>query len=202
MDHKQRQINTDTTNRRYSMFGPSDLLEVRRKIAVIVPLAVMALLATPALPASAATPSADLATTITAHGTNVLGGYIGYTITVTNNGPDAASHVIMTDRIPSSSWTRYPTTFYCVGSVPPVGGGQGWCGRLPNSVSCTAPAVGSPGTVTCTTSSLAQGASMTIEMAIHVGFYFGRQAVGDTATVTSGTFDPDMANNTASVAVI
>ena len=182
------------------MSGLSDLFSIRRKFALVLPLAAMAFLATPALPAGAAIPSADLATTITAHGTHVQGGYIGYTITVTNNGPDAASNVIMTDHIPLSMWSRYPTTFYCVGSVAPVG--QGWCGPLPKRVSCTAPPVGSPGTVSCTKSSLAPGASKTIEMAIRVGFYFNRQGIVDTATVTSSTFDPDTANNTASVGVV
>ncbi|TMM02866.1 MAG: DUF11 domain-containing protein [Actinobacteria bacterium] len=176
------------------------LFYVRRKFAVIVPLVVMAFLATPALPAGAASPSADLATTITAHGTNVQGGSIGYTITATNNGPDAASGVVMTDHIPFSMWSRYPTTFLCVGSVQPVGT-PGWCGPLQSSVSCTAPPVGSTGTVSCTTRSLAPGASMTIEMAIHVGFYLSSHLVEDTATTTSGTFDPNTANNTASVAV-
>jgi uncharacterized protein len=177
-----------------------DLFNVWRRFAVITPLAVMAFLATSALPASAASASADLATTIAAHGTNVQGGSIGYTITVTNNGPDAASDAIMTDHIPASMWSRYPTTFYCVGSVKPVGT-PGWCGPLPSSVSCTTPPVGSTGTVSCTTSSLAPGASMTIEMAIRVGFYFSFQLVQDTATATSSTFDPNTANNTASVAV-
>jgi uncharacterized repeat protein (TIGR01451 family) len=143
---------------------------------------------------AATTQSADLATTITAHGTSVQGGYIGYTITVTNNGPDAASGVSVTDHIPASMSSRYPTTFYCVGSVPPVGSGQGWCGPLPSGVSCTA-------TVNCYTSSLGPRASMTIEMAIHVGLYLHNQAVGDTATATSSTFDPNTANNTAGVAV-
>ena len=182
------------------MSGFSDLLNARQTFALVVPLAAMAFVATRALPASAASPSADLATTIAAHGTNVQGGYVGYTITVTNNGPDAASGVIMTDHIPASMWSRYPTTFYCVGSVAPVGT-PGWCGPLPSSVSCTTPPVGSTGTAICTTSSLAPGASRTIEMAIRVGFHFSFQLVQDTATATSSTFDPNTANNTASVAV-
>jgi uncharacterized repeat protein (TIGR01451 family) len=169
------------------------LFNARRNAAVIVPLAVTAFLATSAPRASAASPSADLATTITAHGFSTLGGYAGYTITVTNNGPDAASNVVMTDNVPRSISPLYPTRFYCVGSVLPVGT-PGWCGPLPSGVSCTR-------TVTCTTSSLPPGASMTIEMAINVGLYFHFQLLEDTATVTSTTFDPNTNNNTASVAI-
>jgi hypothetical protein len=50
-----------------------------RRVAVIIPLAVTAFLITPAFRATAASPSADLATRITAPGTKVVGGFIGHT---------------------------------------------------------------------------------------------------------------------------
>jgi hypothetical protein len=169
-------------------------------LALISMLGAIAFAANPALPASAATPSADLATTLGEIGIACCGGYMGYPITVTNHGPNPASNVVITDPTPRYMFSRYPTTFYCVGSVPRPGSGAGWCGPLPPNVSCPAPPkVGSPGTLTCTISSLKAGASVTIIMAIHLGFYFHNQLVCDTATATSSTFDPNTANNTAEV---
>jgi hypothetical protein len=171
----------------------SNVLNVGRTVAgVILPLAVIAFLAAGALSASAASPSADLATTMRAYGTNVLGGYDFYGITVSNNGPDAASDVVMTDHIPLSTWSRYPTTFVRVGSSSTFA-------PLPQSVSCTTPRVGSTGTVSCATSSLAPAASVTVWIEIRIGFYMNNQIFADTASATSSTFDPNTNNNTATV---
>jgi hypothetical protein len=41
---------------------------------------------------------------------------------------------------------------------------------------------------------------MTIDMEVLSGLYFHNQLMIDTATVSSVTFDPDTANNTATVA--
>lgn len=147
---------------------------------------------------AATAPRADLATTLTSTGIATPGGYMGYAITVTNNGPDT-SDVAVTDTTPSSLPTK-PTTFYCVGSVPSPGSGLGWCGPLPASVKCTEPAVGSAGTVSCSTASLVPGASMAVIMAIRVGFYLHNQAICDTANATSTTtVDPNTGNNSATV---
>jgi uncharacterized repeat protein (TIGR01451 family) len=141
---------------------------------------------------------ADLATALSARGIATPGGYMGYTITVTNDGPDA-SDVAVTDTTPSGLPTR-PTTFYCVGSVPSPGSGAGWCGPLPAGVKCTEPAVGSAGTLSCMSASLLPGASMTVIMAIRVGFYLHNQAICDTANASSTTtVDPDTGNNSATV---
>ena len=172
----------------------------RSSLALIPALTAIAIATTPALTASATTPpSADLASTLTSQGIAIPGGAMGYKITVTNNGPNTASDMIITDSTPSSPWKLHPTTFLCVGSVPLPGSGAGWCGPLPSNVSCTAPKVGSPGTVTCTTSSLLAHASMTIIMAIDVGFYLHNMAICDMASATSSTSDSNTANNTATV---
>jgi Domain of unknown function DUF11 len=144
--------------------------------------------------------TADLSISLGAYGTNVLGGYNGFPIAVTNLGPSNAEMPVIKDTIPVSAFggTRYPTTFYCVGSV---GSTTGWCGPLPTGVFCTDPAVGQGGTVTCSQASLKPGATMKIIIAVHVGLYLNRQAMIDTATVSSATFDPDTANNTATVPV-
>jgi Domain of unknown function DUF11 len=169
-------------------------LSARGKRNALIPaLVAIALLAAPALPASAASPTADLATTIISPTITNTGSYLYYAITVTNNGPDTASNVVMADHTPWYPWSLHPTTFYCVGS------GSAWCGPLSPGVWCTAPKRGFAGTVSCTTASLVPGASMTITMIVHVGFYLHNQVVIDTATATSSTFDPNTANNTATV---
>jgi uncharacterized repeat protein (TIGR01451 family) len=162
------------------------------RILAAVALAV-SVAATAAPVAQANAQSADLATTIVSPSTTSVGSYLYYTITATNNGPDSASNVVISDATPSNMWAAQPTTFYCVGS------GTAWCGKLKPSVSCTTPNVGSTGTVSCTTASLSAGASMTITMVVHVGFYMHNQLVVDTAKAASNTFDPNTANNTATV---
>jgi uncharacterized repeat protein (TIGR01451 family) len=143
--------------------------------------------------ASYAAQTADLATTATLQGIATLGGYMGLTTTVTNNGPKTALNVVITNPIPRSLSTTYPTTFYCVGS--PIT--TGWCGPLPAGVSCTAPSVGSGGTVTCATASLAPGNMMTVIVAIRVGFYLHNMSFCDSSSGTSSIFDPNTANNSA-----
>ena len=142
--------------------------------------------------------TADLAATMTGRGIAIPGGSMGFTITVANNGPDPASNVIVSDATPAG-WPTKPTKFLCVGGVTSPGSGMGWCGPLPSSVSCTHPLVGSPGTTNCTTASLQPGASMTVVVALVVGFYFHNQAFCDSAFTTSDTFDPNPGNNQAGV---
>jgi hypothetical protein len=162
-----------------------DLNARRKGFALIPALVAIVSLGAPALSASAASPSADLATTINSPYDAHSHSYLFYTITVTNHGPDPASNVASTDGTPSRA------TFYCVGS--------GWCGPLSTGVFCTHPPVGSPGTVSCTIASLPSGASMTVTMIVRTGLYFPFQAIWNSATATSSTFDPNTANNTATV---
>jgi hypothetical protein len=162
----------------------------RRIINLIPGLFVAALLSAPMAHASA---SADLASSIVSPSTTSVGSYLYYTITAKNNGPDAASNVVISDHTPWYPWAAHPTTFYCVGS------GTAWCGTVAAGVTCTHPPVGSAGTVSCATGSLASDSSMTITVVVHVGFYMHNQLVSDSAMTTSDTFDPSTANNTASV---
>ena len=122
------------------------------------------------------TQSADLSTsiqgpTICAHQGNIV-----YTITVTNHGPNTASNVVMTDSTPlHTAFTGVTTT----------------------TGSCTTPPVGGAGTVSCKATSLPNAASMTIKLDVKITFALHNQAIGDTATATSATFDPTTADNTA-----
>jgi uncharacterized repeat protein (TIGR01451 family) len=91
-----------------------------------------------------------------------------YTVTVTNNGPDPAEGVVVTDTLPGT------VTF--VSSTPSVG-------------SCSGTA-----TITCMLGTLADGATATIDIVVkptQVG------QISNTATVAATTTDPNLSNNTA-----
>lgn len=102
-----------------------------------------------------------------------------YTLTVTNGGPGVASGVVASDTLPTG------TVFSSVSAT------QG---------SCTAPAVGSAGTVSCSVSSLSSGASFTVTLVVTVNAA-GGTTLNDTASVSANTYDPNTANNSAAVAI-
>jgi uncharacterized repeat protein (TIGR01451 family) len=121
---------------------------------------------------------ADLSVGLTAspnpvkHGANLT-----YTITVANGGPGASSNVVMSDTLPSG------TVFASVATT--LG-------------ACSAPAVGGTGTVTCTASSLGNGASYTVTLVVTVQAG-GGATLSDTTSVSASTLDSNSANNTATV---
>ena len=105
------------------------------------------------------------------------GSNLTYTVTLTNNGPDAATTAGWSDVLPTG------TTFV---SLPAV---AGW--------SCTTPAVGAAGTVNCTNPSFAVGtATFTLTVAVAPTVASGT-VLSNTANVTSTTGDPNGANNSA-----
>lgn len=107
----------------------------------------------------------------------IAGNNLTYTITVTNNGPDAANAASWTDTLPAG------TTFVSLAS--------------PGAWSCTTPAVGAGGTVTCTNPVFAAGnAVFTLVVAVDASTAAGT-VLGNTATATATTADPDTANNSA-----
>jgi uncharacterized repeat protein (TIGR01451 family) len=113
--------------------------------------------------------AADLTVTKTdAEDPIVPGGTQTYTITVTNNGPSPALSVSLDDTLPTG------TTFLSLASP------GGW--------SCTTPAVGSGGTVSCSTAALAVGspAVFTLQVVFDVGLAEGT-VVTNEATVSSAT---------------
>ena len=124
--------------------------------------------------------SADLAVTKTDTPDPVPAGQdLTYTILVTNNGPATALAVALTDTVPAT------TTFRSV-STP-----AGW--------SCTAPAVGGTGTVSCTLAALASGQSsaVTLRVRVDVGATPG-STITNTASVSSAVADPVAGNNSGS----
>ena len=110
----------------------------------------------------------------------VPGGNITYTQVVTNNGPQDAVNATFIEAVPGN------TTFQSLAVAP------GW--------SCTTPAVGSAGNISCTNPDVpsAAGGTFTVVVQVIPGTVNGTQIL-DTASVSSGTNDPNLANNTASV---
>jgi uncharacterized repeat protein (TIGR01451 family) len=101
-----------------------------------------------------------------------------YTATVTNHGPAAASGVQLTDTLPAGVRSLL--------ILRPAG----W--------SCPAPPVFSSGTITCTTASLASGASATFHFAV-LNLEPRGGSLRDSATVSATTTDPNPANNQATI---
>ncbi|HEX2835217.1 MAG TPA: DUF11 domain-containing protein [Thermoanaerobaculia bacterium] len=121
------------------------------------------------------TPDANLAVTNTdSPDPSTQGGIITYTQTVTNNGPDAATNASLTTA------TGAGTTFQSFNAP------AGW--------SCSTPAVGATGTITCTNPSFANAAVAVFTLVVNVT---GTGTIGNTATISSSTYDPAPANNTA-----
>ena len=120
-------------------------------------------------------PQADLSIAKSAAKTAQTGKGLTYTITVKNNGPDSAADVLVNDVLPAG------TSFV----------------SLTPSAGCLTPAVGFTGTVSCSYASLASGASLgDIKIVVKVTAK-GNAQLNNTATVSSTTFDPNPANNSA-----
>ena len=119
---------------------------------------------------------ADLSVTNGAPTTVLTGTHLTYTIVVTNNGPNTAHVVTLTDDLPKGTTFVYAT---------------------PNAGSCKTPAMGAAsGKVTCTVPSLANGSGFIVIMVVNVTYKSGK-TVTDTASVGSPVFDPTTTNNSA-----
>jgi len=119
--------------------------------------------------------TADLAISKTAAPNPVIAGSnLTYTITITNNGPDAAESVTVTDILPEA------TTLISCGAT-----GGGVCSGADNNRAVTF-------------ASLAPGASATITLVVNVKCSLGNgRIVSNTATASTATFEPEQSNNTA-----
>jgi len=138
-------------------------------LATLCSLAALAGWAAPAqaVRSSQRTPEADLATTMSpTRGFTNYGNRVSFTATVTNEGPNTAQNVVVTD------------SFFTASFVSVSGPG------------CTPPPI------TCTTASLAPGHSITITVGLVVRAIHN-QLMGNSATATSSTYDPNTSNNTA-----
>jgi uncharacterized repeat protein (TIGR01451 family) len=122
---------------------------------------------------------ADLTVSLTpSPTTGAVGANITYTVKVTNNGPEAARVVTLTDAVPDD------TTFVS------NSGATGW--------TCNNPVVGVDGVINCTRSSLDPAASSTFTIVVKVNDTVESGLITDTVSVSSSTFDPVSTNNTRS----
>ncbi|MDP9343650.1 MAG: hypothetical protein M3Q23_16475 [Actinomycetota bacterium] len=103
------------------------------------------------------------------------GANLTYTITVKNNGPNAATGVSLTDTLP-------PDTTFVSLTCP-----AGW--------TCATPAVGGTGTVTATNPSVPNGASATFTLVVKVSLTPTKCTITNTAKVTTTNIDPNSAND-------
>jgi uncharacterized repeat protein (TIGR01451 family) len=108
------------------------------------------------------------------------GGSITYTQIVTNGGPFDAVNAIFSETIPAN------TTFTSI--VTPAG----W--------TCATPAVGATGNISCTNLDVSNGGTSTFTVVVTTGALTtnGTQIV-DVDNIISGTSDPNLANNSATV---
>lgn len=103
---------------------------------------------------------------------------IAYAITVSNAGPATALAVTLTDTVPTN------TTFRSIGSA------QAW--------SCSTPAVGGTGGITCTLASLAAGRTSILILRVRVGPGTGAgTTISNTVNVTNAVTDTVPGNNLA-----
>jgi uncharacterized repeat protein (TIGR01451 family) len=122
-------------------------------------------------------PTADLSVSKSAiSSTASAGGQAIFSMQVTNNGPSAASSVVITDDVPAN------TTFQ---SFDQLGG---------PTFTCTSPNVGETGSTSCTIASLGRGETAFFLASYQIDAVANGTVISNTATVTSGTTDPPNAN--------
>jgi uncharacterized repeat protein (TIGR01451 family) len=124
---------------------------------------------------------ADLVITKTGPATALPLSNVTYTLGASNAGPGTSFGVSMTDTLPAG------TTFV---SLTQAAG---------PTMSCVTPAVGAGGTITCTAASLANAASVSFSLVVHLGA--GATSVANTASVSATTTDPAPLNNSATATI-
>lgn len=125
------------------------------------------------------TPSADLSVTKTDLPDPVnVNANLTYTITVTNNGPSSATSASLSDVLPAG------VNFVSLTSP------AGW--------TCTTPAAGANGTVSCTNPSVGSGVSGVFTLVV-TPTAVAAASISNTATVSATTSDPNSANNSQTI---
>jgi uncharacterized repeat protein (TIGR01451 family) len=126
--------------------------------------------------------TADLGITKTTASTSAApGASVTYTITLTNNGPDAAANVVVTDVLPAQLLFQSITT--------------------PAGFNCTTPAVGANGTITCTAVTMTSGTTAVFTLVTQVaGNATG--TINNNATASSDTNDGNPGNSSGSAPAV
>ncbi len=107
-----------------------------------------------------------------------FGGTLTYTVTVTNLGPFQASTVTLVDPVPAQAIFLSMNT---------------------GGASCTAPAPAMGGTVTCNFGNMASGGTATVSFTVRVSIPPVPASITNSVVVSSPNFDPNPANNSATV---
>ena len=123
--------------------------------------------------------SADVSIVKTAAAAAAAGTNLTYNINVTNNGPSDASSVTMSDTLPAN------TTFVSESQLTGP------------AFSCTNPAPGGTGTVSCSIATLTAGTSATFSIVVQIAAAAPVGPSSNTATVATATTDPNPANNSS-----
>ncbi len=109
------------------------------------------------------------------------GASIAYTITLTNNGPDAAANVVVTDTLPAD------LLFQSI--------------HVPAGFSCTTPTVGATGTITCNTASMASGTTAVFTLVVQLTAN-ATGPINNTVGATSDTDDNNGGNDSGSASPV
>jgi uncharacterized repeat protein (TIGR01451 family) len=127
-----------------------------------------------------ACPIADVQLTGTAPATVTAGDSLTYAFTATNRGASPAAGVVVSHQVPPG------TTFESIATP------DGW--------TCTTPAIGSAGAISCSHASMAPGeiAAMATTVRVNCPLLNGR-ALTTSAALTSSTPDPNPFNNAATI---
>jgi uncharacterized repeat protein (TIGR01451 family) len=125
---------------------------------------------------------ADLAITKSGPASADVDSNVTYVVSVTNNGPADALNVSLTDILPPN------TTFVSITQT--VG----------PTFSCATPPVGGTGTITCTIASLADGATASFDIVLHID-PLAAAPIANTAAVTSPN-DPTPINAATAVTAV
>jgi chitinase len=128
--------------------------------------------------ASASAQSADLLISKSGTESANAGDTIDYSIFVFNGGPLDAQNVTMTDALPAG------TTFVSLTAST-------------STFTCSTPAVGAAGTVTCTAATLANQADTTFTLSVKTSPSAPSGSISNTATVTSALSDPNTSDNSS-----
>lgn len=109
------------------------------------------------------------------------GASVAYTITLTNNGPDAAANVVVTDTLPAA------LLFQSI--------------NVPAGFNCTTPAAGANGTITCTTASMASGTTAVFTLVVQLTSN-AAGPINNTVGATSDTDDNNGGNDSGSASPV
>jgi|GEM_PF-1053380 len=134
--------------------------------------------------------AADLAVTkTTTRSTITTGSTVTYSIAVTNNGPDPATDMVVSDQLPAN--LRFQSLNAPAASV-----------KFPEGWSCTVPSIGESGLVKCTTPSMIAGATATFLLTVSLDCSIPNgTAIAETVMVTSSTSDPETKNNSSTATI-